>query len=55
MNEKKYLSYLERYHQWLIAHQEKATDELAERESHAKEMQKYDKARLQNMTRVCQN
>ena len=50
MNEKKYLSYLEQYHQWLIAHQEKANDELAEREAHAKEMQKYDKARLLNMT-----
>ena len=45
MNEKKYLSYLEQYHQWLIAHQEKANDELTERETHAKEMQKYDKGR----------
>ena len=26
MNEKKYLSYLERYHQWLKAHQEKEYD-----------------------------
>ena len=42
MNEKKYLSYLEQYHQWLKAHQEKSTEELAEREAHAKEMQKYD-------------
>ena len=50
MNEKKFLSYLEQYHQWLIAHKEKANDELAEREVHAKEMQKYDKARLLNMT-----
>jgi len=50
MNEKKYLSYLERYHQWLITHQEKATNEFAERESHVNEMRKYDKARLQKMT-----
>jgi len=50
MNEKKYLSYLERYHQWLIAHQEKATNEFAERESLVNEMRKYDKARLQEMT-----
>ena len=46
MNEKKFLSYLERYSQWLKAHKEKSTEELAEREAHAKEMQKYDKARL---------
>ena len=46
MNEKKYITYLEQYHQWLIGHQEKANEELAEREVHAKEMQKYDKARL---------
>ena len=50
MNEKKYLSYLERYHQWLKAHQEKASEELAERDSHAKEMQKFDKTRLLKMT-----
>ena len=50
MNEKKFLSYLERYSQWLKAHKEKSTEELAEREAHAKEMQKYDKARLLNMT-----
>ena len=50
MNEKKYLSYLERYSQWLKAHKEKSTEELAEREAHAKEMQKYDKARLLSMT-----
>ena len=37
MNEKKFLSYLKQYHQWLVAHQEKATEELAEREAHAKE------------------
>ena len=35
MNEKKYLSYLEQYHQWLIAHQEKANDEMTEREANA--------------------
>lgn len=29
MNEKKYITYLERYHQWLIAHKEKATEKLA--------------------------
>ena len=50
MNEKKYLSYLERYHQWLKVHQEKASEELAERDSHAKEMQKFDKTRLLKMT-----
>lgn len=50
MNEKKFLSYLKQYHQWLVAHQEKATEELAEREAHANEMQKYSKARLQSMT-----
>ena len=42
MNEKKFLSYLERYSQWLKAHKEKSTEELAEREAHAKEMQKYN-------------
>ena len=36
MNEKKYLSYLERYCQWLKAHKEKSTEELAEREEHTK-------------------
>ena len=35
MNEKKFLSYLERYSQWLKAHKEKSTEELAEREAHA--------------------
>ncbi len=50
MNEKKFLTFLERYHQWRMAHQEKSTDELAERKAHAKEMQKYDKARLLKMT-----
>ena len=50
MNEKKYITYLERYHQWLIAHKERGTEELAEREAHAKEMQKYDKNRLLSMT-----
>ena len=49
MNEKKFITYLERYHQWRIAHQEKSTDELAERIAHAKEMQKYDKTRLLKM------
>ena len=37
MNEKKYLSYLERYSQWLKAHKEKSTEELAEREEHTKQ------------------
>jgi hypothetical protein len=50
MNEKKYLLYLKQYHQWLTAHQEKATEELAEREALSKEMQKFDKRRLLNMT-----
>lgn len=50
MNEKKFLSYLEQYHQWLTGSQEKAKEELAEREANAKEMQKYDKKRLMNMT-----
>ena len=50
MNEKKFLSYLEQYHQWLKDHQRKAKDELAEREAYAKEMQKYDKKRLLCMT-----
>ncbi len=50
MNEKKYLSYLESYHQWLKSHKEKASEEIAERETHAVEMRKYDKKRLLNMT-----
>ena len=50
MNEKKYIYYLERYSQWLKTHKDKSKEELAERETHAKEMQKYDKARLMNMT-----
>jgi hypothetical protein len=50
MNEKKFLSYLEQYHQWLTDRQGKAKEELAEREAYAKEMQKYDKKRLLSMT-----
>lgn len=50
MNEKKFLSYLEQYHQWLTDRQGKAKEELAEREVYAKEMQKYDKRNLLNMT-----
>ena len=50
MNEKKYLSYLEQYHQWLTDRQGKTKEELAEREAYAKEMQKYDKKRLLGMT-----
>lgn len=50
MNEKKFITYLERYHQWRNVHQEKSTDELAERKAHAKDMQMYDKARLLKMT-----
>ena len=50
MNENKFNTYLERYHQWLITHKDKASEELAERKAHAKEMQKYDKARLLKMT-----
>lgn len=50
MNAKKVLSYLEQYHQWLKDHTSKATEELAEREAHAKNMQKYNKSRLMNMT-----
>ena len=50
MNEKKFLSYLEQYHQWLKDHQGKAKEDMAEREVYAKEMQKYDKKRLMNMT-----
>ena len=50
MNEKKYLLYLEQYHQWLKDRQGKAKEELAEREAYAKEMQKYDKKRLLSMT-----
>lgn len=50
MNEKKFITYLERYHQWRNAHQAKSSDELAERKAHAKEMQKFDKARLLKMT-----
>lgn len=50
MNEKKYITYLKRYQQWVLAHKEKAAAELAEREAHTKEMQKYDKARLLSMT-----
>ena len=50
MNEKKYLSYLERYHKWLKDHKEKASEEIAEREAHAKEMRKYDKKRLLSMS-----
>lgn len=36
MNEKKFLSYLERYSQWLKVHKEKSTEEFAEREEHTK-------------------
>ena len=43
MNEKKFLSYLEQYHQWLTDRQGKAKEELAEREAYAKEMQNYDR------------
>ena len=50
MNEQKFITYLERYHQQQSAHQEKSADELAERKVHAEEMQKYDKARLLKMT-----
>ena len=50
MNEKKYLSYLKQYHQWLQTHKVKAEEDLAERENYAKEMQKYDKNRLLNMS-----
>ena len=50
MNEKKYISYLKSYHQWLMSHKDKATEELAERVNHAKEMQKYSKERLLQMT-----
>ena len=50
MNEKKYLSYLKQYHQWLQSHKVKAKEDLAERENHAKEMRKYDKNRLLNMS-----
>lgn len=50
MNEKKYISYLKSYHQWLTSHKDKATEELAERANHAKEMQKYSKDRLLQMT-----
>lgn len=50
MNEKKILSYLEKYHQWLNDHKQKATDELSERETHAKEMRKYDRGKLLKMT-----
>lgn len=50
MNEKKYLSYLKRYHQWLKTHKDKAQEELTEREVHAMDMQKYNQIRLQNMT-----
>lgn len=50
MNEKKYLSYLESYHKWLKDHKEKASEEIAEREAHAKEMRKYDKKRLLSMS-----
>ena len=37
MNEKKYLSYLKQYHQWLQSHKVKAKEDLAERENYAKE------------------
>ena len=50
MNEKKYLSYLKQYHQWLQSHKVKAKEDLAERENYAKEMRKYDKNRLLNMS-----
>ena len=50
MNEKKYLSYLKQYHQWLQDHKEKAAEDLAERENYAKEMRKFDKNRLLNMS-----
>ena len=50
MNEKKFLSYLGQYHQWIKEHQEKANDDLIERKAYSKEMQKYDKDRLLNMT-----
>ena len=50
MNEKKYLSYLKQYHQWLQSQKVKAKEDLAERENYAKEMRKYDKNRLLNMS-----
>ncbi len=50
MNEQKFITYLERYHQQQSAHQEKSADELAERKVHAEEMQKYNKVRLLKMT-----
>ena len=50
MNEKKFITFLERYHQWRITHKDKTSDELAERKAHAKEMQKCDKSRLLKMS-----
>ena len=50
MNEKKFITYLEQYHHWLKDNQEKASEELAEREAYAKEMQKYDMNQLLSMT-----
>lgn len=50
MNEKKFLSYLEKYHLWLKDHKDKAVDELAEREAHAKEMRKFNQEKLLKMT-----
>ena len=50
MNENKFLSYLESYHQWLDSHKEKALEEIAERESHAKDIRKFDKEKLLNIT-----
>lgn len=50
MNEKKYITYLKSYHHWLTGHKDKANEELAERANHAKEMQKFSKERLLQMT-----
>jgi hypothetical protein len=50
MNEKKFLSYLNKYHSWLKEHKAKAEEELAEREVHAKDMKKWTKEKLLNMS-----
>lgn len=43
MKEKKFLSYLNKYHSWLKEHKTKAEEEFAERGSHAKDMKKWAK------------
>lgn len=50
MNEKKFLSHLEQYHQWREAHKAKATEELAEREELSNAVKMYNKKKILSFT-----